>query len=160
MHNLVPYNIRNEAIIQIVSGLSAFWGHARNRALHHPMLVNEFRDGACVVRDEEKGVAYLLAVIVHAEPVAYVHLVAVRPSQRHLSLARHPMTTLPALPSPRLYAAQSHHHPRKCRLDPVSSGSGLSARGRAECRGGPDVKDYGGPGVDRVLFRKSLEGAG
>jgi hypothetical protein len=65
---------------QIVSELSDFWGHDRNRALHHPMFVNEFRDCALVVRDQEKVVAYLFGFIVHAAPVAYVHLVAVRPS--------------------------------------------------------------------------------
>ena len=44
---------------QIVPELSDFWGHDRNRALHHPMFVNEFRDCAFIVRDQEKVVAYL-----------------------------------------------------------------------------------------------------
>lgn len=52
------------------------------------MFVNEFRDCAFVIRDQERVVAYLFGLIAHAEPVAYIHLVAVRPSHRHLGLAR------------------------------------------------------------------------
>ena len=32
--------------------------------------------------------------------------------------------------------------------------------GVPNAEGIPVVKDYGGPGIDRVIFRKSLEGAG
>jgi len=74
---------------QIVSELSDFWGHDRNRALHHPMFITEFSDCAFVIRDQEKVVAYLFGLIAHAAPVAYIHLVAVRSSHRHLGLARH-----------------------------------------------------------------------
>lgn len=73
---------------QIVSELADFWGHDRNRALHHPMFVNEFSNCAFAVQDQEKVVAYLFGFIAHAEPVAYVHLVAVRPAHRRLGLAR------------------------------------------------------------------------
>jgi GNAT superfamily N-acetyltransferase len=72
---------------QIVSELADFWGHNRNRSLHHPMYVDEFRDSAYVIRDHEKVVAYLLGFFAQAEPIGYIHLVAVRRSH-HLGLAR------------------------------------------------------------------------
>ena len=146
---------------QIVSNLSEFWGHDRNRALHHPMFVNEFGDCAFVVRDQEQVVAYRFGLITHAEPVAYVHLVAVRPSHRHLGLAR-----------------QLYDHftcvavSRGCRqlraiTNPDNAGAirfhrslGFRLEGVPNAEGAPIVKDYGGPGVDRVVFRKGLEGAG
>jgi ribosomal protein S18 acetylase RimI-like enzyme len=145
---------------QIVSELSDFWGHDRNRALHHPMFINEFADCAFVVRDHETVVAYLMGLITHAEPVAYVHLVAVRPSHRHLGLAR-----------------QLYDHftrvavSRGCRqlraiTTPENAGSirfhqalGFQLEGVPNAEGVPVMKDYGGPGVDRVVFRKRLEGA-
>jgi hypothetical protein len=74
----------------IVSELSDFWGHDRNRSLHHPMFVNEFRDSAYVIRD-------------------------------HQSYGFH----LEGTPNP---------------------------------EGVPVVRDYAGPGVDRVVFRKTLAG--
>lgn len=73
---------------QIVSELAEFWGHDRNRALHHPMFVNEFGECASVVRDQGKALAHLVGFITHAKRLAYIHLVAVRPSHRHLGLAR------------------------------------------------------------------------
>jgi GNAT superfamily N-acetyltransferase len=73
---------------QIVSDLPEFWGHDRNRALHHPIFVNEFGDSAYVIRDQEKVVAYLLSFIAQTEPVGYIHLVAVRRSHRRFGLAQ------------------------------------------------------------------------
>jgi ribosomal protein S18 acetylase RimI-like enzyme len=146
---------------QIVSELSDFWGHDRNRALHHPMFVNEFADCAFVIRDQETVVAYLFGFIAHAEPVAYVHLVAVRPSHRHLGLARQlydhftrfavsrGCTQLRAITNPENAGSIRFHQSLGFHLEGVPNAEGV-----------PVVKGYGGPGVDRVLFRKSLAGAG
>jgi ribosomal protein S18 acetylase RimI-like enzyme len=144
---------------QIVSELSDFWGHDRNRSLHHPMFVNEFRDSAYVIREREKVVAYLLGFVAQAEPIGYIHLVAVRRSHRHLSLAR------------RLYdhftgfaVARGCAH-LKAITTPQNVGSirfhqslGFHLEGTPNPEGVPVVKDYAGPGLDRVVFRKILEG--
>jgi GNAT superfamily N-acetyltransferase len=146
---------------QIVSELTDFWGHDRNRALHHPMFINEFADCAFVIRHQETVVAYLFGFIAHAEPVAYVHLVAVRRSHRHLGLARQLYDHFTSL------AVSRGCKQLKAITNPENAGSirfhqslGFHLEGAPNAEGVPIVKDYGGPGVDRVVFRKSLAGAG
>ena len=146
---------------QIVSELSDFWGHDRNRALHHPMFFNEFGDCAFVIRDQEKVVAYLFGFIASAKSVAYIHLVAVRPSHRHLGLARQlydhftslavsrGCTQLRAITNPENAGSIRFHQALGFHLGGVPNSAGI-----------PVVKDYAGPGADRVVFRKSLEGPG
>jgi GNAT superfamily N-acetyltransferase/predicted enzyme related to lactoylglutathione lyase len=141
---------------QIVSELPAFWGDDRMRALHHPMFLNEFGDGAHVIREGEQVVAYLFGFVAPG-PLAYIHLVGVRGSHRHRGLAR------------RLYdhfTAQAVA--RGCRqlraiTSPQNAGSirfhrslGFEPVGEPGAGGVPVVKDYGGPGVDRVVLEKRL----
>jgi GNAT superfamily N-acetyltransferase/predicted enzyme related to lactoylglutathione lyase len=144
---------------QIVSELPAFWGDDRMRALHHPMFLNEFGDGAHVIREGEQVVAYLFGFVAPG-PLAYIHLVGVRGSHRHRGLAR------------RLYdhfTAQAVA--RGCRqlraiTSPQNAGSirfhrslGFEPVGEPGAGGVPVVKDYGGPGVDRVVLEKRLGAA-
>jgi len=146
---------------QIVSELSDFWGHSENRALHHPMFLNEFGDCAYVIRDQERVVAYLFGFIAHTASVGYIHLVAVRSSHRHLGLAR------------RLYDHFTRVAvARGCRqlraiTNPKNAGSirfhrsvGFDLEGMPNAEGIPVVVDYAGPGLDRVVFRKMLASAG
>lgn len=142
---------------QIVSDLAAFWGDDRMRALHHPMFLNEFGDCAHVIREGEQVVAYLFGFVAPG-PLAYIHLVGVRLSHRHKGLAR------------RLYdhfTAQAVA--RGCRqlraiTSPQNTGSirfhrslGFAPVGEPGADGGvPVVKDYGGPGVDRVVLEKRI----
>jgi ribosomal protein S18 acetylase RimI-like enzyme len=140
---------------EIVSSLPDFWGHDRTRALHHPMFVNEFRDCAFAIRDGERVVAYLFGFITHAEPVAYVHLVAVRPSHRlarrlydhftRIAIARG-CRQLSAITSPGNGGSIRFHQSLGFRLEGAANADGVTV-----------VKDYAGPGVDRVVFRKSLD---
>ena len=76
----------------IVTSLPAFWGRrgedAAVRELHHALFLHEFGDTAYVVDDGSGGVAaYLFGFVVGANAPAYVHVVAVRDSHRHLGLA-------------------------------------------------------------------------
>jgi GNAT superfamily N-acetyltransferase len=145
---------------QIVSELSGFWGHDRHQALHHPMFVNEFSDCAFVVRDQETVIAYLFGVIAHAEPMAYVHLVAVRPSHRHLGLARHLYDHCTRVAVSRgCRQLRALTHPENAGSIRLHQALGFPLEGVPNAGGVPVVKDYGGPGVDRVVFAKSLEGA-
>jgi ribosomal protein S18 acetylase RimI-like enzyme len=144
----------------IVSSLSDFWGHDRNRALHHPMFVNEFVDCAYVIRDEEKVVAYLFGLIAHAKSVAYIHLVAVRPSHRQLGLARQLYNHFTSL------AVSRGCRQLRAITSPDNSGSirfhkslGFQLEGAPNAAGVPVVKDYAGPGLDRVVFCKNLQAA-
>jgi ribosomal protein S18 acetylase RimI-like enzyme len=144
---------------QIVSGLADFWGHDHNRSLHHPMFVNEFRDSAYVVRDHEQVVAYLLGFIAQAEPIGYIHLVAVRRSHRQLGLARRLYDHFAA------FAISRGCTELKAITTPQNAGSirfhqslGFHLEGTPNPDGVPVVNDYAGPGLDRVVFRKVLEG--
>ena len=142
---------------QIVSELAAFWGDDRMRALHHPMFLNEFGDCAHVVRESEQVVAYLFGFVAPG-PLAYIHLVGVRDTHRHRGLAR------------RLYdhfteraVAQGCRQLRAI-TSPQNTGSirfhrslGFVPVGEPGADGGvPVVKDYGGPGVDRVVLEKRI----
>ncbi len=142
---------------EIVSSLSEFWGHDRNRALHHPIFVNEFGDYAYVIRDREKVVAYLFGFIAAAKAVAYIHLVAVRPSHRQLGLARQLYDHFTGV------AVSSGCGELRAITNPANATSirfhrslGFRLEGIANADGVPVVKDYAGPDADRVVFRKSL----
>jgi GNAT superfamily N-acetyltransferase len=144
---------------QLVSELADFWGHDRNRSLHHPMFVNEFRDSAYVIRDHEKVVAYLLGFVAQAEPIGYVHLVAVRRSHRQFGLARQLYDHFAA------FAVSRGCTGLKAITAPENAGSirfhqslGFNLEGTPNADGVPVVKDYAGPGLDRVVFRKTLGG--
>jgi GNAT superfamily N-acetyltransferase len=143
---------------QIVSDVSGFWGHDRIRALHHPMFVNEFGDCAYVVRDGENVVAYLFGFIASAEPVAYIHLVAVRPSHRHLGLGRqlygHFTSVAVSRGCRQLRAITTPHNAGSIRFH---RSLGFHLEGAPNADGVPVVRDYAGPGADRVVFRKSLD---
>lgn len=64
--------------LEILSDLGDFWGTDRARAVHHPMFVHEFADTTWVVWEEGRVIAYLFGFWSQAEPVGYMHLVAVR----------------------------------------------------------------------------------
>ena len=143
---------------QIVTALSDFWGHGNNRALHHPMFLNEFGDCAHVIREGDLVVAYLFGLIASAEPVGYIHLVAVRSTHRHLGLARRLYDHFTGL------AASRGCRRLRALTNPGNAGSirfhqslGFHLEGAPNAAGVPVVTDYAGPGVDRVVFGKALE---
>ena len=92
--------------------------------------------------------------------MAYVHLVAVRPSHRYLGLARQLYDHFNSFGGSRGY--------RQLRAitNPESAGAirfhqtlGFQLEGVPNAEGVPVVKDYGDPEVDRTVFRKRLEDA-
>lgn len=135
---------------QIVSELSDFLGHDRHRPLHHPIFVNEFSDCAFVVRDQATVVAYLFGCIASAAPVAYVHLGLARQRYDHFTrlAVAGGCRQLRAITNPENAGSIRFHRALGFQLEGVSNAARV-----------PVVEDYGGPGVDRVVFRKSLEGA-
>src|SRR5436190_5366441 len=66
----------------------AFWDGRDLRHLHHPLWVRELGDTAWVAEDAGVVAAYLFGLVATAEPVGYVHLVAVRASHRGRGLGR------------------------------------------------------------------------
>jgi aromatic-L-amino-acid decarboxylase len=138
----------------IMADLAAFWGSDRTRALHHPTWVHEFGDTAYAARVDGRLVGYLFGFRAQTGPVAYVHLVGVRAEARRLGAARslyarfardareRGCTEVKAITSPGNAASIAFH--RALGMQPV---------GDAGADGVPVVRDYGGPGEDRVVFR-------
>ncbi len=142
---------------EIVTHLEEFWGTDRTLQLHHPMFLYEFGDTAYVARNGSQVAAYLFGFTSQTEPTAYVHLVGVRKRYQRQGLAR------------RLYEHfTAHALTRGCTgLKAITTTGnresilfhqslGMEVAGDATHDGIPIVKDYAGPGQDRVVFRKSL----
>ena len=142
---------------QVLAEFDQFWEHDRTIALHHPTIINEFGNTAFVIKDGEKVLAYLFGFLSQTEPTGYVHLLSVRRGYRRQGLAN------------RLYAHfEQFARSRGCtRLKAITSpvnilsidfhrSIGMLPTGEPDSRGLPVVKDYAGPGRDRVVFLKDI----
>jgi GNAT superfamily N-acetyltransferase len=144
---------------QILVDLVDFWGSDRARAVHHPIFLYELNEAAWVIRDAGQVAAYLFGFLTPDGQTGYCHLVAVRRSYQGRGLGRQlydyfgewaasrGAVRLKAITSPVNDAAIAFHH-----------GLGFEFLGDPDERGVHVVRDYGGPGVDRVVFVKPLSG--
>lgn len=74
---------------EIVASLTSFWGERDLRWLHHPMFVEAFGDTALVCREERRPVAaYLFGFVAETAALGYVHVAAVRDTERRRGLGR------------------------------------------------------------------------
>jgi GNAT superfamily N-acetyltransferase len=141
----------------ILNEFREFWDHDRTLPLHHPIFINEFADTAYVIEEGGQVIAYMFGFISQTEPTGYVQLLAVRGGYHKQGLAR------------QLYAHfERQAGARGCtRLkaitSPVNSLSiafhraiGMRLLGTPNAEGVPVVKDYAGPGKDRVVFEKDI----
>jgi GNAT superfamily N-acetyltransferase len=140
----------------IVGHVAEFWGDDRTLNLHHPMFLYEFGDTAFVLRDGDHVMAYLFGVFSQTEPTAYVHLVGVHETARRRGFAKQlyehfaavaiarGCTQLKAITTAGNRASLAFH--RSIGMVPVAGGDAVDV-----------VRDYGGPGQDRVVMRKRLE---
>ena len=108
-------------------------------------------------RDGETIAAYLFGFWAQTGPVAYAHLVAVRPEYRRRGLARRLYEHFIAL------ARQRGCTQLKATAAPTNKTSiefhtslGMKMTGRPNADGVPVVKDYRRPGEDRVVFRMEI----
>ena len=141
----------------ILEHYSEFWPHDRARSLHHPIFLNEFGDTSFVVREDGWPIAYLFGFLSQTELTAYVHVVAVHPQHRKRSLAaslyeyfseralKRGCNSIKAITSPQNAASIQFHR----RI-------GFQMEGKPNAEGIPVVREYAGPGEDRVVFRKAL----
>ncbi len=126
-------------------------------ALHHPTLVNEFGNSAFVIKEGDKVVAYLFGFLSQTAPVGYVQLLAVRQGYRRQGLAgtlyehftqfarAHGCKQLKAITSPMNKLSISFH-----------KSIGMKLSGDAADAQVPAVRNYAGPGKDRVVFTKDI----
>lgn len=144
---------------EIKKNLHEFWGdrHKLFEHLHHPMLFYEFGRTAYVVKSDGKVVAYLLGLLPQTSDTAYVHLLAVKPHHQKnnygSALYDHFIT----------YAKSQGYKKAKAITSPTNVASiafhrkiGMILQGEANKDGLPVVKDYSGPGEDRVVFEKDI----
>lgn len=143
---------------QILDEFDQFWEHDRAAALHHPTIIHEFGHSAFVIREGSRVLAYLFGFLSQTEPVGYVHLLSVRRGFRRQGLANG------------LYAHfEEFARSRGCkRLKAITSPAntlsinfhrsiGMLPSGKPDKQALPVVKDYAGPGRDRVVFIKEIE---
>ncbi len=138
---------------EIRSSSQAFWGERDVAHLHHPMFIEEFGDCALVVRDPDGRVAaYLFGMVVAAQRLGYVHVVAVREDRRGRGLGRglyeafsvlaleRGCTWIKAITTPANEGSVAFHRSMGMDADPVS--------------------DYSGPGEPRIVFTRQLDVTG
>ncbi len=147
----------------ILKQLDQYWEGAdlerlsKIRHLHHPMMIYELGDNAYVIKDGSRVKAYLLGLFSKTEPVAYVHFIATHKHHKRRGLARalyhHFMekagkngcTHLKAITTPTNEASIAFHTKIGMRLLGEPNASHVCV-----------VRDYAGPGEDRVVFWKKL----
>jgi len=142
---------------QIISDFIDFWGNERTKSLHNPILLYEFGNSAFVVKEGDKVVGYLFAFLSQTEPVGYVKFIGVRQSHRKRGIGRKlyerfiefarekGCTELKAITSPANKVSVAFHR-----------SIGMETLGEPDEEGVPVVRNYGGPGIDRVVFRKKI----
>lgn len=142
---------------QIIQDIESFWGSTRTLGLHQPFLIHEFGNTAFVIKDGNMVAAYLFGFLAQTGPTAYTHLIAVRPEYRREGLAARlydyfiqfaqaqGCTRMKAITSPTNAASIAFH-----------TRIGMRLLGEPNIDGIPVVKDYKGPGEDRVVFEMDL----
>lgn len=150
-------NCNKDDFDQIITNIKEFWGSDRTLHLHHPILVNEFGNTAFVFKEMDTVCAYIFGFYSQTEPVAYVHLIAVKNNYRRLGLGR------------KLYehfvkcAREKHCLKIKAITKPTNLESiafhksiGMELTGNGIIDGVPVVFDYSGHGEHRVVFMKDI----
>jgi GNAT superfamily N-acetyltransferase len=142
---------------QILIEFGEFWDNEKTLPLHHPTLIYEFGNSAFVIKQEHQVVAYLFGFLSQTAPIGYVHLIGVRRMQRRQGLGKRlyeyfaafarerGCTSLKAITS--ILNRNSIAFHKSIGMEPI----GELTEGEV-----PIVKDYSGPGLNRVVFEKKL----
>jgi GNAT superfamily N-acetyltransferase len=142
---------------QIISEFTDFWGDERTKSLHNPILLYEFGNSAFVSKVGEKVVGYTFGFISQTEPTGYVKFIGVRRSHQKRGIGRRlyehftefvrskGCQELKAITSPTNKVSVAFH-----------KSIGMQMTGEPNDEGVPVVKNYSGPGIDRVVFRKKI----
>jgi GNAT superfamily N-acetyltransferase len=142
---------------QIITDFVDFWGDERTKSLHNPILLYEFGNSAFVAKEGDKVAGYLFGFISQTEPVGYIKFIGVRQSYQKRGIGK------------RLYEHFARFAKGKgCKeLKAITSPSnkvsiafhksiGMKLSGEPNEEGIPVVRDYSGPGIDRVVFKKKI----
>ncbi len=148
--------------VEILSDLPRFWGESRAdllRPLHHPMYIHEFGNTCFVAKQGEEIIGYLFGFMSQTEPTGYIHLTAVRVDSREQGVGAELHSAfvgkarangckhIKAITSPSNSESIVFHQ---------AMGMRFLGEAEAEPERVPVVKDYSGPGADRVVFWKDI----
>jgi len=142
---------------QIVTRIQEFWGGDRTLNLHHPMFVVRVRQLGLHHQRWEPGCGLPLGLHL---TVGACCLCPSRRGQRAVPAARPGASSVRSFcevrPHSGLYRAESHHNAWQQGVHCISPIAGNGVDRKTKCDGVQVIKDYAGPGQDRVVFRKTL----
>lgn len=151
-----PITVAEYAAIR--EAIVAFWDSDRTAAMHQTMFLHEFGDSCFVAREGAESVGYMVGFASQSSAAGYIHLVGVHRDHRGRGVARalythfadwaraRGCTHLKAITNPTNEASIAFH--RALGFDLV----GEDIEGEAL----PVMRDFGGPGIHRVVFHKHL----
>lgn len=126
------------------------WWKGPTSSLAHPMFFYELGESAMVVETQGRLVGFLLGFVAPDGPTGYVHLVGIDPEYRRKNVGSH------------LYGAfESLCRNADCvQMKAISTVGNQGSRRFHEALGWSvnNVADYAGPGRERVVFSKVLNG--
>lgn len=143
----------------VKEALERWWGGRDLSHLALPLFFRHFRDTSFVLDDGGEVVGFLVGFVSQSQPgEGYIHLVGVHPGRRQRGLARW------------LYEAFFEEVRGRgctvvrCVTTPGNAGSisfhrslGFRVEGGQDPNSVPVVRDYGGPGEDRILLCRTLD---
>ena len=142
---------------QIITDFVDFWGDERTKSLHNPIYLYEFGNTAYVAKEGEKVIGYLFGLFSQTAPVAYVKFIGVRRSHQKKGIGQQLYEHFTD------FAKTKGCKELKAITSPTNKGSvafhrrlGMELLGEPNEEGIPVVRDYGGPGIHRVVFRKKI----
>lgn len=147
---------------EILDNLPRFWGEIRVeilRPLHHPTFIHEFGDTCFVAKHGEEIVGYLFGFVSQTGPTGYIHLTAVRLDSRNQGVGAKLHSAFGgkarAMGCKHVKAITTPTNKEPIAFHRVL-GMRLLGEAKAEQEPEPVVKDYAGPGADRVVFWKDV----
>jgi GNAT superfamily N-acetyltransferase len=142
---------------QILIDIADFWGSDRTLGAHHPMFIYEFGNTAFVIKSNDMVIAYLFGFFSQTEKTGYVHLIGVRQSFQGKGLGKLLYDNFTEL------AQKQGCNKLKAMTIAGNATSisfhkkiGMKLMGERNENGVEVVKNYSGPGQDRVVFEKEI----
>lgn len=158
MENQQIINCSQEDFFQILSEIEYLWGSNRTLVYHHPMFIYEFGNTAFVIKEQDKVIAYLFGFISQKEQIGYVHLIGVRQNFQKKGLGRRlyehfieilkemDIFELKAITTPANEKSIKFHLQLGMKMMGVENEDGVKV-----------IKNYSGPGQDRVVFKMQIK---
>lgn len=145
---------------RIITDINDFWNSDHIDGLrreHNPVFFYEFGNTALIVREGKQVIGYLFGLFSQTESTGYVKFIGVRALYRKRGVGRalyeyfielagkHGCNRIKAITGQGNVASIAFHR-----------SLGMRLLGEPNEEGVPVVKDYAGPGLDRVVFEREI----